>query len=105
MRLRRDRSCTFVLAAGGWTSDILGAVRRLRSYRWNSWMRACICALAVRADRGSCMYIHTRDAGLEVEVEGEGLGDFRMPGLVDGTVVPGPLPSAFSRRAYMYSEA
>ena len=49
--------------------------------------------------------IYTRDAGLEVEVEGEGLGDFRMPGLVDGTVVPGPLPSAFSRRAYMYSEA
>ena len=51
-------------------------------------MRACICAFAVRVDRGSCMYICSRDAGLEVDVEREGFGgDFRMPGLVGGTVV------------------
>lgn len=48
------------------------------------------------------MYIYTRDAGLEVELEGEGVGDFRMPGLVRGTVVPGSLPYGFSRRVYMY---
>jgi hypothetical protein len=44
--LRRD-SVLYLCTAAGRTSDMLGAVHRLRSYRLNSWMRAyalsCAC--------------------------------------------------------------
>jgi hypothetical protein len=52
--------CTF--CPPSCTSDMRAcfAVRAVRSYRWNSWMRACICAFPCCAC-GSwwrCMYVH-----------------------------------------------
>ena len=78
------------LLAAGWTSDMLGAVSPVAILQMEQ-LDACM-HMRFRCACGSwklhVYLIYTRDAGLEVEVEGEGLGDFRMPGLVGGTVVP-----------------